>query len=104
MTGFHHGVTAQEQQSGVLPIRNASISTIGLIAYADDADDTVFPLDTPVRVSSIPRLLEAAGLHGTLRKSLEAINQITNPTLVVVRVASHRRYFVAWYQRGDLRL
>lgn len=85
---FHHGVTALEQQSGILPIRNASISTIGLIAYADDADDTTFPLDTPVRVSSIPRILEAAGLQGTLRKSLEAINQITNPTLVVVRVAS----------------
>ena len=88
MNGFHHGVTAIEQQSGILPIRNASISTIGLIAYADDADDTVFPLDTPVRVSSIPRVLDAAGLHGTLRKSLEAINAITNPTLVVVRVAS----------------
>lgn len=85
---FHHGVTALEQQSGILPIRNASISTIGLLAYADDADDTVFPLDTPVRVSSIPRVLEAAGLHGTLRKSLETINQITNPTLIVVRVAS----------------
>ena len=85
---FHHGVTALEQQSGILPIRNASISTIGLIAYADDADDNVFPLDTPVRVSSIPRVLEAAGLHGTLRKSLETINQITNPTLIVVRVAS----------------
>ena len=89
MTGFHHGVTALEQQSGILPIRNASISTIGLIAYADDADDSVFPLDTPVRVSSIPRVLEAAGLHGTLRKSLETINQITNPTLIVVRVASN---------------
>ena len=88
MTGFHHGVTAIEQQSGILPIRNASISTIGLIAYADDADPEVFPLDTPVRVSSIPRVLEAAGLHGTLRKSLETINQITNPTLIVVRVAS----------------
>ena len=88
MTGFHHGVTAIEEQSGILPIRNASISTIGLLAYADDADDTVFPLDTPVRVSSIPRVLEAAGLHGTLRKSLETINQITNPTLIVVRVAS----------------
>lgn len=85
---FHHGVTAQEQQSGILPIRNASISTIGLIAYADDADPAVFPLNTPVRVSSIARVLEAAGLDGTLRKSLETINQITNPTLVVVRVAS----------------
>ncbi|MEC7118411.1 MAG: hypothetical protein VXW65_00705 [Pseudomonadota bacterium] len=89
MTGFHHGVTALEQQSGILPIRNASISTIGLIAYADDADDNVFPIDTPVRVSSIPRVLDAAGLHGTLRKSLETINQITNPTLIVVRVASN---------------
>ena len=85
---FHHGVTAQEQQSGILPIRNASISTIGLLAYADDADPLVFPLNTPVRVSSIPRVIDAAGVEGTLRKSLEAINAITNPTLVVVRVAS----------------
>ena len=85
---FHHGVTALEQQSGVLPIRNASISTIGLLAYADDADDSVFPLNTPVRVSSITRVIDAAGVTGTLRKSLETIQAITNPTLVVVRMAS----------------
>lgn len=86
MTQFHHGITAQEPLTGTLPLPDASTSVIGLIATAADADVSVFPVDTPVLVTSISRVLEAAGVEGTLRRALEAIALVTTPMLVVVRV------------------
>lgn len=83
-----HGVTAREPLSGAIPITTASISTIGLIAWADDADPIAFPANTPVLVTSINRALSSAGYGGTLRRALEAMQPITNPTMVVVRCSS----------------
>lgn len=88
MSAFHHGITANEATGGTLPIRDANTSTIGLIVTASDADATVFPLDTPVLVTSISRVLDKCGYDGTLRRSLEAMQRITSPTLVIVRVAT----------------
>lgn len=86
MATQHHGITGREVQSGIIPMKDAQTNIIGLIAFADDADPLVFPENTPVRVSSINRALPAAGLTGNLRKSLETISMITNPTLIVVRI------------------
>ena len=86
MTEFHHGITARETALGKIPIRNADTNTIAVLAFADDADVTVFPLNTPVLVTSINRVLTAAGVTGNLRKSLEIISSITSPTLVVIRI------------------
>lgn len=86
MTQFHHGITATEPLTGTLPLRDASTNTLGLIATAPDADPDIFPLDTPVLVTSISRVLDAAGVQGTLRRALEAIALVTKPVLVVVRV------------------
>jgi uncharacterized protein len=83
---FHHGISASESTSGLIPIRTTATAVIGLIAYASDADDTAFPLNTPVLITSISRALVGAGYAGTLRKSLEAIQPITNPTIVVIRI------------------
>ena len=83
---FHHGITGREPSSGPIPIRTSSTAVIGLIAVSNDADETVYPLNTPVLITSITRGMAAAGFDGNLRKSLEAIQPITNPTVVVVRV------------------
>jgi hypothetical protein len=88
VTPYHHGITALEPISGAVPITTTATAVIGLIAVADDADETVYPLNTPVLVTSITRGLAAAGYDGNLRRSLEAIQPITNPTVVVVRVAN----------------
>ena len=85
-TPFHHGITGRESTSGLIPIRTTATAVIGLIAYASDADEDAFPLDTPVLITSISRALVGAGYEGTLRKSLEAIQPITNPTIVVIRI------------------
>lgn len=89
MANFHHGITAQELTQGILPMRNANISVIGLIATADDADDTMYPTDTPVLLTGISKdNLDKAGTQGTLRASLQTIRDITNPTVVVMRVTN----------------
>lgn len=85
---FHHGVTGNEPLSGVVPIQTTATAVIGLIAHAEDADPAVYPLNTPVLVTSMTRAFIGAGYEGTLRKSLEAMQPITNPTMVVVRVAN----------------
>ncbi|MEC7120355.1 MAG: phage tail sheath C-terminal domain-containing protein [Pseudomonadota bacterium] len=85
-SSFHHGISPRELNSGVLPMRTASTSIIGIVVHADDADPEMFPLNTPVRVSSISRALAGAGYQGTFRRVLEAIQPITNPTMVVVRI------------------
>ncbi len=87
-TAFHHGISARERNSGTIPIRSIATAVIGLIAYADDADPLAYPLNTPVLVTGISRALVGAGYHGTLRRSLEAIQPITNPTIVVIRIAN----------------
>lgn len=87
-TPFHHGISARERNSGTIPIRSIATAVIGLIAYADDADPLAYPLNTPVLVTGISRALVGAGYHGTLRRSLEAIQPITNPTIVVIRIAN----------------
>lgn len=83
---FHHGITGNEPLGGVVPIQTSATAVIGLIAFADDADPAVYPLNTPVLVTSMTRAFIGAGYQGTLRKSLEAIQPITNPTMVVIRI------------------
>ncbi|WP_213072962.1 hypothetical protein [Acinetobacter piscicola] len=87
MAQFHHGISKKESSSGIIPMRDAATNTIALIAFSNDADENVFPLDTPVLVTSINRALAASGTEGNLRASLETIAAITNPTLIVVRIS-----------------
>ena len=86
MADFHHGITGRETASGKIPIRDAATAVIAMLAFADDADENTFPLNTPVLVTSINRVLPKAGTTGNLRKNLEIISQITSPTLVVIRI------------------
>ena len=86
MAEFHHGITGRETASGKIPIRDAATAVIAMLAFANDADEETFPLNTPVLVTSINRVLPKAGTTGNLRKNLEIISQITSPTLVVIRI------------------
>ena len=87
-TTYHHGVRVIEINEGTRPIRTVSTAVIGLVATADDADATVFPLNTPVLITNVTAALGKAGHIGTLSKALEAISLQTNPVTIVVRVAS----------------
>lgn len=85
MTSYHHGVKTIELNDGTRPIKTVSTSIIGLVAVADDADDNVFPIDTPVLITNIQNAISSAGKHGTLSRALSAIVEQANSAVVVVR-------------------
>ena len=84
---YHHGVRVLEINEGTRPIRTVSTAVIGLVCTAEDADPTVFPLDTPVLITNVQTAIGKAGTEGTLSASLQAIADQTKPLTVVVRVA-----------------
>lgn len=88
MTSFHHGISAQEVTQGILPMRNASVSVLGLIVTSTDADDTMYPVGTPALLTGITQdNIDKAGTDGTLRDCLQTIRDIHNPTVVILRVS-----------------
>lgn len=84
---YHHGVRVLEINEGTRPIRTVSTAVVGLVCTADDADPAMFPLDTPVLLTSVQGAIDKAGDTGTLAASLQAIADQTQPATVVVRVA-----------------
>lgn len=84
---YHHGVRVLEINEGTRPIRTVSTAVVGLVCTADDADPAMFPLDTPVLLTSVQGAIGKAGDTGTLAASLQAIADQTQPATVVVRVA-----------------
>ena len=88
MAAFHHGISAQEKTQGIMPMRNANVSVIGLVVTSTDADDIMYPSDTPVLLTGITQdNIDNAGTNGTLRDCLQAIRDIHNPTIVILRVS-----------------
>ena len=83
---YFHGVRVLELSNGNRPIRTVSTSIIGMVATAEDADPTTFPLDTAVLITNPQASIEKAGVKGTLARSLQAIADQTNAVVVVVRV------------------
>lgn len=86
MADYHHGVRGVEINEGTRPIRTVSTAVIGLVATAPMADETAFPLNTPVLVTDLYAAIGNAGTSGTLRRTLSAIVNETRAICVVVRV------------------
>jgi len=86
MADYLHGVRVLELNDGTRPIRTIPTAVIGMVCTADDADATVFPLDTPVLLINVQTAVGKAGTTGTLAASLQAIADQTKPYTIVVRV------------------
>lgn len=86
-TEYHHGARVDEANGSPLSITTVSTAVIGLVATAEDADATVFPLDTPVLITDAKGAIAKAGTGGTLAKSLSNIADQVRCPVVVVRVA-----------------
>jgi hypothetical protein len=86
LTDYHHGVRVLEVTEGERPIRTINTSVIGLIATADDADATAFPLNVPVLLTNVLTAMGKAGTTGTLAKALKAFSDQGRPLTIVVRV------------------
>jgi phage tail sheath protein FI len=86
---FLHGVEVVEVTSGARSIRTVTSSVIGIIGTADDADNTVFPLNTPVLIAGYePTLIAKLGTTGTLVDALDGIFDQAGAVVVVIRVAT----------------
>lgn len=86
MADYLHGVRVIELNDGTRPIRTIPTAVIGMVCTAEDADATVFPLDTPVLLTNVQSAIAKAGTKGTLAASLQAIADQTKPYVIVVRV------------------
>ena len=85
---YHHGLRVVEINEGTRPIRTIATAVQGLIATAEDADATVFPLNTAVLITNTQAAVAKAGTQGTLKTALQAMANQANSICVVVRVAT----------------
>lgn len=85
---YHHGVRVLEINEGTRPIRTISTAVVGVVCTAEDADATMFPLNTPVLLTNVQSAIAKAGTKGTLALTLQAIADQTKPLTIVVRVAT----------------
>ncbi|MGS1413946.1 phage tail sheath protein [Serratia marcescens] len=88
MGDYHHGVRVVEINDGTRVISTVSTAIVGMVCTAEDADASVFPLDTPVLITDVLAASGKAGKKGTLAASLRAIAEQAKPLTVVVRVAT----------------
>lgn len=87
MTTFLHGVEVLELDTGIRPIRTVRSAVIGLVGTAPDADDDVFPLNTPVLIAGSRAKAGQLGSTGTLPPAMDGIFDQIGAAVVVVRVA-----------------
>ncbi|OPB29850.1 phage tail sheath C-terminal domain-containing protein [Bartonella sp. WD12.1] len=89
-SGFLHGVEVIENDDGTRPIAPIQSAIIGIVGTAPNADEEVFPLNTPVLISG--SLSKAAKLdkynrsEGTLPNAVDLIFKQAGAIVVVVRV------------------
>ncbi|MGP0947752.1 phage tail sheath protein [Serratia sp. CY74008] len=88
MGDYHHGVRVVEINDGTRVISTVSTAIVGMVCTAEDADASVFPLDTPVLITDVLAASGKAGKKGSLAASLRAIAEQAKPVTVVVRVAT----------------
>ncbi|MBH2696206.1 phage tail sheath protein [Serratia marcescens] len=88
MGDYHHGVRVVEINDGTRVISTVSTAIVGMVCTAEDADASVFPLNTPVLITDVLAASGKAGKKGTLAASLRAIAEQAKPVTVVVRVAT----------------
>lgn len=89
LTTYHHGVTATETSNITPIIKSVSMSTIALVSTSIDADDTHYPLDTPVLLTGITTddVIKAGSKDTVLHQSLRTIKAIQNTNIVVLRLS-----------------
>ncbi|WP_321336587.1 phage tail sheath subtilisin-like domain-containing protein [Breoghania sp.] len=91
-TDFLHGVEVIEVDDGTRPIQTVKSSVIGIIGTAPDADEAVFPANTPVMIAgsrskaaSLDTSADRTAL-GTLPNAVDLILDQIGAAIVVVRV------------------
>ena len=84
---YNHGIKINEMISGTRPLQDISTASIGLVSIAEDADESVFPLNKPVLLIDVAGAVGKAGEDGLLADALGAISDQVTAPVTVVRVA-----------------
>lgn len=89
LTTYHHGITATETSNITPIIKSVSMSTIALVSTSVDADNTKYPLDTPVLLTGITTddVTKAGAKDTLLSQCLQTIKSIQNTNVVVLRLS-----------------
>lgn len=85
---YHHGVRVIEINNGSRNIRTVSTAVVGVVCTSNDADANLFPLNKAVLLTDLRTAIAKAGTNGTLKTTLQAIADQSDPWTVVVRVES----------------
>lgn len=89
LTTYHHGITATETSNITPIIKSVSMSTIALVSTSVDADNTKYPLGTPVLLTGITTddVTKAGAKDTLLSQCLQTIKSIQNTNVVVLRLS-----------------
>lgn len=87
MADPHHGVRFFQNDTDVQPVVDATMTKIGLVGTAPDADGTLWPEDAPVHLfTDETDKIAALGQAGTLQNQIDAItDQGVRAELVIIR-------------------
>ncbi len=85
---FLHGVETIEVAQATQPITINKLAGGAIVGTAPDADPDIFPLDTPVLLTSAPQKAASLGATGTLLPAVRDFYAEGGGTCHVVRVAS----------------
>lgn len=87
---YQHGTRVNRVPEGTVSFEVFDQATIGILGTAPDADIAKFPLNEPIAVTGALDQIEALGITGTLRDSLNGIAAATGgrylPKIAIVRV------------------
>lgn len=82
---FHHGARVFQSGENPVLVTLGDTSVIGLLATAPDADDDLWPLDTPVLITN-PSQAATLGAAGTAMDALDSIFDQVQTRVVLVRI------------------
>lgn len=83
---FLHGIEVIEIDDGIRAISTVKSSVIHVFGTAPDADEDVFPLNTPVLLTSNPRKAAKLGTEGTLKDAVDGIYDQGTAMCIITRV------------------
>ena len=81
-----YGVSSKQSEDGFRPVQQVNASAVGMVGDAPEADDSLWPYNTPIRVAG-ERDLKGIGAGGTLPRALNAALKQGGAEIVVVRTA-----------------
>lgn len=93
---YLHGLETIELSDGGRPVQTPKSNVIGLVGTAPDADENLFPLNTPVAVFADSLKAGQLKSNGTLLDAVDAIYSQKASVVVVTRVAEGQTEAETW--------